>query len=190
MVGLFRRLRARESAAARRRGHGGGRGSRGSVADTRRWSRLRVLLARPYHRARRSAGRSATAKPVAEFERVRIQRIRSRSSRFVEILPRQSADDFARNDRRPRENLRRLHWLGIHAYPGPADSRLGAAAAGDAAAKAFDATRSSGGPVAGAARSRIVRDLPAYALRGTKTVFPSGRGIAHGDSRYHSAPMP
>ena len=36
----------------------------------------------------------------------------------------------------------------------------------------------------------IVRDFPAHALRRAETVFPSGRGIAHGDSRHHSAQCP
>src|SRR5207244_664149 len=73
---------------------------------------------------------------------------------------------------------------------GPAHSRVGEDAVGDAAAKAFDTARGSGSAVARAARSRIVRDLPAHALRGTKTVVPSRLGIAHGDSRYDPAQVP
>src|SRR5437870_919592 len=64
------------------------------------------------------------------------------------------------------------------------------AAVGDAAAQTFDAARGSGGLVARAPRSRIVRDFPAYTLRGAKTVFTSGRGIAHGDSGNNFAQMP
>src|SRR5438093_1189273 len=71
-----------------------------------------------------------------------------------------------------------------------AATRVGADAVGDAAAKAFDTARGSGSAVARAARSRIVRDLPAHALRGTKTVFPSRLGIAHGDSRHDPAQVP
>src|SRR5882724_727827 len=190
MVCVFRGIRTGESAATRRGGGGGSRGSRGSVADTCRWSRVCLLFAGAHDCTRRSTGRIATAKSVAKLARVRLQRIRSRSSRFVEIFPRQSAYDFARNDRRPRENLCRLHRLGIHAYPGPAHSRVGADAVGDAAAKAFDTARGSGSSVARSAGSRIVRDLPAHALRGTKTVFTSGLGIAHGDSRHDPAQVP
>src|SRR5438132_1035104 len=45
MVCLFRRVRARESAAARRGRCFGGRGPRGSIANACRWSRLRLLRA-------------------------------------------------------------------------------------------------------------------------------------------------
>src|SRR5262249_41162505 len=60
----------------------------------------------------------------------------------------------------------------------------------DAAAQTFDAARGSGRLVACAPRSRIVRDFPAYTLRGAETVFTSGIGIAHGDSGYNFAQMP
>src|SRR2546430_16686211 len=67
---------------------------------------------------------------------------------------------------------------------------MGAAAVGDAAAETFDGAGGSGGLVARAPRSRIVRDFPAYTLRGAKTVFTSGRGIAHGESGNNFAQMP
>ena len=35
----------------------------------------------------------------------------------------------------------------------------------------------------------IIRDFPAYALRGTEKVLTSGFGVAYGDSRHHSAQM-
>ena len=66
---------------------------------------------------------------------------------------------------------------------------MGAAAVGDAAAQTFDAARGSGGLVARAPRSRIVRDFPAYTLRGAKKVFTSGRGIALSDSGHDYAQM-
>ena len=46
---------------------------------------------------------------------------------FIEILPRQPADDTARNDRGAGKNLRGSDRLGVHAHPEHADPELGAA---------------------------------------------------------------
>ena len=58
---------------------------------------------------------------------------------------------------------------------------------GDPAAQTFDAARGSGGVIADATRGRIVRDFPAYAIRGPETIFASGCGITHGNSGYNPA---
>ena len=44
---------------------------------------------------------------------------------FIKILPRQSADDAARNDPGAGKNLCRLHRLGVHAHSESANARMG-----------------------------------------------------------------
>src|SRR6266849_3710870 len=51
-----------------------------------------------HHRARKPARREAPAKSIADPARTRFQRKGSRSSRCIEILLRQPADDAARHD--------------------------------------------------------------------------------------------
>src|SRR5262249_49407099 len=63
------------------------------------------------------------------------------------------------------------------------------AATGNAAAQTFNAPRSSGGAVAGSARSRVIRNFSAYPLHRTKTLLLTGGGNAAGRFGVDSSQM-
>src|SRR5207253_2843633 len=95
---VFRRLRAGGNTGTRWRGHQTGRSSRKFAAVAGGRTRVRLPHSWAHHRARKPARRDAPGKSIADPARTRFQRKGSRSSRCIEILLRQPADDAARHD--------------------------------------------------------------------------------------------